>query len=164
MESWKKIVLRAAGFGAGAVLATVLVIAIGYGWMHRPQRWSNTAITAKYTELTAAQVGEEFHITIQYALTNTTKEAYSIPSHISGTLMRRLPDDNSLAKFEDASWDETLIIPPGQGVNEKFIVAYKLADYGLSSKDIPPFQGAPSKEFVDFANKRMREMNGLCIL
>jgi hypothetical protein len=161
IEGWKKLAIQAAGFGAGAVLATALVIAFAYGWMHRPQQWSNTAITAKYTELTAARVGEEFHITIQYALTNNTKEAYSVPSQIAGTLMRRLPDDNSLAKFEDANWDATLTIPPAQSVNEKFIVIYKLADYGMTSKDIPDDNGPPSQEFVTFAGKRMKDMNGL---
>ena len=83
MSESKKLFVKAGGVGAGVVLAVAVVVAIGNGWLHRPKEWSNTASTAKYTELTTVRIGEGFRITIQSALTNNTKEAYSIPSHSS---------------------------------------------------------------------------------
>lgn len=161
METWKRILLKAAGFGAGSVLAMALLVAIAYMWVNRPKHWSDKAITAKFAELSAQRTGEEFHFEIQYAITNNTNAEYSFPSQYSGNLMRRLSDANSVAKVGEASWDDSVRIPPGQSVTLTFTVPIKLADFNKTSADFPEPSGEhPSQEYVDFVNRRLKEMDG----
>jgi hypothetical protein len=69
----------------------------------------------------------------QYALTNHTNLQYSLPVAGLGSLMRRIPENKALDRFDDSSWDNSLIIPPGQTFNVKFNVIYKLSDYNIGS-------------------------------
>src|SRR5579859_3795853 len=125
MENWKRILLRSAGFGAGFALIAAVVVGGVVWWQSRPPKqtpWSDSAITAKYTLITLHNEGEELHLSFEYSLTNHTNAPYSLPGILSGTLMRRIPKEASLDKFDSGSWDDTLVIPPGQNFNVKFNV------------------------------------------
>jgi hypothetical protein len=166
VEGWKKIFIRAAGFGAGAVLALVICAGSLYWWSQRPKPWTDTGISAKYTQITLQQEGEEFSLVFEYALTNHTKIPYSLPSTYSGALMRRMPVDKTFDKLGDAYWDDTLIIPPGQSFNMKFKVKYKLSEFGTTSAKLNTY--TPNEDHKEtapiamneFTNRRLTEIDG----
>jgi hypothetical protein len=155
MENWKRILLKAAGFGAGAVVALVVCALALFWWSQRPKPWTDSAISAKYTQITLEQEGEELHLVFEYALTNHTKNPYTLPSTYSGALMRRIPSDKSFDKIDGSSWDDTLIIPPGQSFNMKFKVVYKLSEYGTTSEKLNTY--APSEDHKAFAPEALNE-------
>jgi hypothetical protein len=165
-ESWKKLFIRTAGFGAGTIVALIVCTSTFYWWSHRPKPWTDSVISAKYTQITLEQEGEELCLVFEYALTNHTKNPYTLPSAYSGALMRRIPIENSLDKLDDSSWDDTLIIPPGQRFNMKFKVVYKLNEYGTTSEKLNTY--APNEDHKavapdslnDFTNRRLSEIDG----
>lgn len=170
MEPWKKIVLWGVSIGAGIAFALALVIGGVIWWSKRPPKppvWSETAITAKNTTLTLRNWQNEIHVDFQYALTNHTNNPYSLPPVESGSLMRRMPEDKSLDKFDNATWDSSLVIPPNQTFNVKFAVVYKLSDYDTTSDELEKYGPGEdrSKEVPEalakFMNKRMSEIDGL---
>ena len=167
VEGWKKLFIRAAGFGAGAVATLVVCTLALYWWSQRPKPWTDSAISAKYAQITLQQEGEEFRLSFEYALTNRTKNPYTLPSNSFGALMRRLPADKSFDKLDDSSWDDTLVIPPGQSFNMKFKVPYKLSEYGTTSAKLNAYTpNEDHKAFApealnEFTNRRLSEIDGL---
>lgn len=143
------IFLRAAGFGAGfAVVSIVLVISL-YWWNTPPKVWSSTNITAKPGYPVFQRRGEEMHLSLVYALTNNTNGEYVVPSAGSGVLMRKMSETSSMDPIEHVTWG-TPTIPPHQSVDVTFDISYELSDYGTSAAEIekePPstpalFKGA----------------------
>jgi hypothetical protein len=167
MENWKRILLKAAGAGAGAALALVVCVAVLNWVSNRPKQWSDVQITAKISQQTIQMSGEEVHLSLRYALTNHSKEPYSLPSSPEGVLTRRDPEDKSLVKCEDASWDSSLTIPPGQTFNEVFTLVYKLSDYDTTSAELSAYgpeekdRDRMSKAYLRFIDRRFDEMDGL---
>lgn len=170
MNSWKRIALWGASIGAGTVVAGVLVMAALYWWSSRPPKppvWSDSAVTAKFTTITIQNWQDQFHVSFQYALTNDTNTQYSLPIASSGALMRRIPENKALDKYDESSWDSSLVIPPGQTVNVKFDVTYKLSDYGTTSAELEKYEpdedkkATASKSLVRFINRRLSEADGL---
>jgi len=79
METWKKVVFRAAGFGAGVAIVAVIVMGLSAWWMNRPKKakpWNANAITAMYSHL--ATEGEKNHIEFFYILQNNTDSDYRV--------------------------------------------------------------------------------------
>lgn len=167
VEGRKRVFIRAAGFGAGVVLALVVCAGTLYWWSQRPKPWSDTAITGKYADIRLYQQGEEIHLSFEYSLTNHTKTSYSLPTTSSGALMRRIPKENSFDKFESGSWDDSLAIPPGQSFDMKFNVAYMLSEYGTTSAELSTYapgedrKAAAPEALNKFMNRRLSEVDGL---
>jgi hypothetical protein len=171
MAPWKKLLLRSAGFGAGFAISVAVIGGLLLWWSNRPKQWSSTAITAKQTEIGIQQDGEELHFRFRYALTNKTSMDYALPSPISGALMRRLPEDSSIQKIEDAKWDESTRIPPDQTVNVYFEVAYKFSDFDTSAAKLYGdkwVEGATgldaSPSLTEFVKRRLASINGMVFL
>jgi hypothetical protein len=169
MNNWKRVALWGASIGAGTVLAASLVLGIAYWWSNRPPKpavWSDSAITAKFTTITLQNLHDEIRVSYQYALTNHTQFPYSLPGAGLGSLMRRIPENKALDRFDDGAWDSGLVIPPGQTFNVKFNVTYKLSDYNTTPADLEKYAPGedakgPSRAFVNFMNKRLAEADGL---
>src|SRR5437879_5461140 len=106
MERLRSILIRAAGFGAGTILALTAVCAVGYWWLQRPKAWTDNAIIAKFNELHVQEVGEQINFTFHYTLYNTTKYEYPLPAPGIGALMRQMPEKNGFDRITDSSWDE----------------------------------------------------------
>jgi hypothetical protein len=165
MENWKRILLKAVGVGIGiGVCVTVCALTL-YWWSQRPKPWTDSAISAKDAHLVVQMSGEEVHLEVSYAVTNHTKDSYTLPAPLSGTLLRRNPEDKSLVKLDDATWDDTLIIPPGQTFNEKFTITYKLEDYSTSAAELNQYgpdedKDMMSKAYRAFVDRRMNEIDG----
>jgi hypothetical protein len=166
MEGWKKVLVHAAGVGAGAVIALVTICGIGYWWMERPKPWTDKAISAKFNELDFQQVGEQVNFTFQYELQNNTSHEYVVPAPGVGALMRQMPEKGSYDRIDDSSWNNDLIIPPKQRLNIKFVVPCKFADYNTSFKELgdSSVEATSSadvpKKLLEFVDHRLKEMDG----
>ncbi len=163
----KRIFFRAAGFGAGfAVVSVVLIISL-YWWNTRPRAWSSTEITAKPGYPGFQRRGEEMHVSLAYALTNNTNVEYVVPSMGSGVLMRKVQETSSMSPIEHATWG-TPTIPPHQSVDVTFDISFELSDYGTSAADIdkePPTPDGIPKAELEFIQRRFKEMkDGLAFL
>lgn len=164
---WQKILLAAAGFGAG--FAVVLAISFSVaGWLaHRPKPWTSTAITAKPTHLVVETSGEELHFRFRYALTNHTRSDYIVAGPENAALMKRIPEDSSLQRLDGAVWDDTIRIPAGQSVNVVFDVPIRLADYNTSAEELNSADANSNQmpaKYSQFVDSRLKEMNGLVLI
>jgi hypothetical protein len=81
--------------------------------------------------------------------------------------MRRIPKEKSFDKFDSGSWDDTLVIPPGQSFNEKFNVVYKLGEYGTTLAKLNTYEPGEdqskdaSVNLSKFMKNRLDEIDGL---
>lgn len=156
MTTGKAIVLKAAGFGAGVVLAVSLDLGTFAWWSKRPvepRPMSNRAITASFSEITIQTRGEVFYFNAVYGLHNNTDLDYSLPSN--GSFMIVDAHNKGLDTVDGVKWNSDVVIPPGQTVNMKFEIPYKLSDYDLTGAKV-----ISDKSEIDFAAKRMKEMDG----
>jgi hypothetical protein len=95
---WKRMFLKAAGFGAGFA---ILLILIGGGllWYSNrpkpPKAWDAHAIVAEYDYVTTQ--GDANNIAVYYTLQNNTDFDYEIPSADQIQLAAKLGRENSLS-------------------------------------------------------------------
>jgi hypothetical protein len=143
MDGWKKIFVRAAGAGAGTVVALTIVCSIGFWWIQRPKPWSDRAISASFNEIDFQEVGDQLNLTFQYTFHNLTNDDYALPPSGSGAMMRQIPEKGGLDKIVDATWDNNLVIPPKQSLNVKFLVPYRFSDYNTSAKELSQSEPTP---------------------
>jgi len=71
--------LKAAGFGAGAVLTLSIVVASWIWYTSRPRPWNKNALKAKFSGFTYQAKQEAFVIDFEYVLENTTNKDYTFP-------------------------------------------------------------------------------------
>jgi hypothetical protein len=80
-SGWRRLFIKAAGFGAGFALMLALVMGVGLWWSERPKPpkpWNSKAITAEYDY--ARVTGEKNHINFGYVFQNNTDEDFRIDS------------------------------------------------------------------------------------
>ena len=155
MESWRKIILKAAGFGAGFAVAASILLGVAMWWSDRPvapKAMSSQALVGSYSGMEAQIRGDAMHLTVTYGLHNMTDKDYSLPT--IGALMSVNPENRGLDTLEGVTWDSTSVIPPGQTVNLKFDIPYTLSDYNKTAADMN------GKAMVDFIEKRLKEIDG----
>lgn len=148
--------LRAAGFGAGAVLTAAFILGILAWWSGRPAKpkpLNAHAITATFSGMEIRVRDDAFYLTVIYGLHNNTDQDYRLPP--TGMFMIVDPENKGLNMVDGAKWDSSGMIPPGQTVNVKFDIPYQLSEYNRSTADLVPFD----KE-TEFANNRTKETNG----
>jgi hypothetical protein len=155
---WKKAFVKAAGFGVGVTLALAMVAGVLLWYTSRPTPWTSGVITAKYSVLEASRVGDDVHVMFRYALTNNSRNDYSVPSPPSAELMRKASDGTGYVPLH-ASW-ESQTIPPGRAINVDFTVSYALADYNTTATEIDK----TDKALVDFLERRLAEYDGLLLI
>jgi hypothetical protein len=79
MENWKKVLLRAAGFGGGFAVIGAIILGVAVWWSGRPVKpkpWNKTAITASYEAIVVT--GKDNTVDVLYTLRNNTDEDYKI--------------------------------------------------------------------------------------
>jgi hypothetical protein len=114
MENWKKILLRAAGFGVGFAIIAVLALGV-LMWQgnraQKPKPWDPKAITATYDYVGVE--GERNAALFVYILDNSTDMDYHVTDgtniHLAGTLA-----DTKALSFEGPDWlkiDYPIYIP-----------------------------------------------------
>jgi hypothetical protein len=112
--SWKRLFIRAAGFGAG--FALILCLTVG-GWLwyssrpEQPTPWDHKSITAEYDH---PQIyGEKNHIMFGYILINHTAEDVRIESDAEVTYMLKAIGQNAISTMPKSAFkiDYPVIIP-----------------------------------------------------
>ncbi len=158
---WKRTVLRTVGFGAGLAAGLILFSASVYWLTQRPRSWTTSVITAGQPVL-SMETGEIITFHVRYPLTNHTKVNYTLPEPPDGTLFFKSSDDGSLLKVDDATWDGSLTIPPGQTVDARFDYKIKLSDYNTSLDKLASNTNSDdiSPELTKFLDRRLQEIAG----
>ena len=93
IEGWKKLAIRAAGFGAGFALISALLIGATLWWSSRPVKpkpWNTKAITAEFSDIFAE--GEKNTLVFVFTLQNNTEKDIQIADDTSihlGALLQR---------------------------------------------------------------------------
>src|SRR5215472_16532099 len=135
MPTWKSILLKAAGFGAGSVVALSIVVASWLWYTSRPRPWNKDAMKAKFSGLGFQARHEAFVMEFEYSVENTTNKDYTFPSDIS--VFRRQQHDAGYASYFDAEVVGNVFIPAKHTMNIKIRVPYKYEDLNTTfEKDV----------------------------
>jgi hypothetical protein len=73
METWKKILLRATGFGVGLAITAAVIVGLFAWWSGRPKKpqpWNKSAITASFDDVESE--GEQNTLIVVYTFQNNT--------------------------------------------------------------------------------------------
>ncbi|MGB8477909.1 MAG: hypothetical protein WCE63_03590 [Acidobacteriaceae bacterium] len=98
MENWKKLLLRAAGFGAGFAVIAGVILGGALWWSSRPPRpkpWDEKAITASYEGLDTEDAANTLRFV--YTLQNNTNTDYRIENDSSVHLAAFLERSQALS-------------------------------------------------------------------
>lgn len=156
MESWKKLFLKATGFGCGFALVSAIVLGICVWWSSRPSKpkpFDTHAITGTNAGMSFQRRSDAFHFELVYSLHNNTDRDYTLPSN--GAVMLINSENGGLGKRADSTWDTSLVIPPGKTVNVTFDVPYHFSDYNYEQADFS------DEKDVEFAKRRASENKGM---
>jgi hypothetical protein len=103
MPTWKRMLLKAGGFGAGTVFALTIVTALFFWYTSRPPKrrpWNRGAITAEFYRLSTVGEGDPT-LEFEYVLDNNTEQDYELATHSAPKIAAKLEDSNSLTGFAD---------------------------------------------------------------
>jgi hypothetical protein len=156
MENWKRVLLRAAGVGAGFAICAGMILGVAAWWSGRPTKprpMNKQAITATFAGMAIQTRDGLFHFDLTYGLRNNTEKDYQLPA--IGWFMIINSENKGLDTVDGVKWDSNVIIPPGQTVNVKFEIPYRLSEYNIKAEDL-----VPDRKEIEFAQRRMKEMAG----
>ena len=169
--SWKRLFVKATGFGAGFALMLAILAGMGIWYWNRPKPprpFDTKILTAKYSLLTIQRrgVGENatLNCSYQYGITNAGKFDYIFPQPATGQLLARSKETSALTLLSNASWDQGTVIPSKQTINITFNLSYRLADYNTKDEELEDekklrafakrrFDEVPSMVFFDYGNR-----------
>ena len=154
-SAWKKIALRCVSFGAGFAVVVALIAGGLYWQSERPKPWKNRAVTSSIPEVSVYTTEDGVRFRFQYPFKNNTNIDYVVPSPEDAALMRREPDDGSLVKLDNVTWDSSLRIPAGQNVNVAFDITYKFSDYNTTLAELNA-----GDKMTEFWGKRTDNIDG----
>src|SRR3990170_4750016 len=106
MAPWQRILLKAAGFGAGFAALLVATFAI---WLfvkslpEKPRQWNRDAIKATYADLSVT-TGERPVAAFRYTVENTTPHDYYLPTDAKSAFLI-LPEGKGMTHEEQLTWD-----------------------------------------------------------
>jgi hypothetical protein len=127
MTPWQRILLRSAGAGAGAILATGLLLSAAVWYSGRPKHpapWNANAIRATYDGVRTGPTlddkgGTKQELWFYYVVTNTTDLDYKFDQADQLTLMGKLETERSLLNADYLTIDRPVFIPSKQSVRLK---------------------------------------------
>jgi hypothetical protein len=159
MNPWRKVFLRAAGFGVGIVAA--VAIAIG-AWIYiaslpqTPGPWDREKIKADFADL-EVNTGNKLIAIFRYTVENTTRHDYHLPDDPKSAFVV-LSEGKGLSQESEITWDRGAYLPPGQKISVSFRLAY---DYN----DSYPKQDRDNLDKLGkFMKRRLKETDGFVIL
>jgi hypothetical protein len=100
MPTWKKLLLRSAGFGAGFAVVVCAVIGVAVWYSERPKRpepWNKQAITAEYDFVVPE--GEKNELVFHYILQNNTDSDYRVASDTGIDITGKLKREKGFSQF-----------------------------------------------------------------
>jgi hypothetical protein len=155
MPSWKKILLRSAGFGAGFALTLCIVVGV-WAWYNArpkpPKPWNTKTIQAEY--LGTSDEENTSGVGFRYALKNNGKEDYRISDSDSVQLSINVGNDSELLPFVRlVSIDTPIFVPAGH----KTVVFLKMKTGTKFQQQLPEHPTDDEKEryrkaVLDFLN------------
>jgi hypothetical protein len=102
MENWKKIIIRAVGFGAGFAVAAGILVGVAVWWSSRPVKpkpRNMKAITATFDTLDTEGDANTFEFI--YTLENNTDDDYRVSDESEIHLAGVLKDEHSFTFNND---------------------------------------------------------------
>ena len=170
MPTWKRIFLKAVGFGAGAVLAAAICLGLFVWYKSRPVKpkpWDQSAITAKFYQVSTTDEGAS-KLEFQYVLQNNTDKDYELQTYSAAKIAGKLQDTGSLTGF--ATQEEfSLKLPIFVPAHQKTRINITLPNYGFSS---PVHLTSASSDderrqhnaaVVAYVTKRMSNLDGFVL-
>jgi hypothetical protein len=128
MEGWKRVFVRAAGFGTGVAVIIALCGAGLYWWSQRPpkpKQWNEKAITAIYEGLDTGD--DKRTLLFAYTLINQTDNDFSLSGgstvHL-GASLKQYQNSLSLDDGKLLSVDYPIYIPARRAVRFQLHLAY----------------------------------------
>jgi hypothetical protein len=121
MATWKQILLKAAGFGAGFALFVCLILWLWSWYSSRPKPpkpWDTRKITAEYDVASTEKAeNKDKTFAIYYTLQNNTDYDYEIKDKDSAILAAQLKREKSVSMNWDQKWlhYETPVFVPAHG-------------------------------------------------
>jgi hypothetical protein len=166
METWRKIFLRAAGFGAGAIVTAAVVMGAFIWWSKRPEKpkpWNSSAITASFEEIHTE--GETKTMVFVYTLQNNTDVDYQVQDdssiHLGATLQRSKAF--SFDKSEFLKTDYPIYVPAKSRVRFKLHVhyPYPIGEDLAASDDV---RHDWETKICKFANDQLSNLSGFVLM
>jgi hypothetical protein len=146
MQPWKKILLRAAGFGGGFAIVAAVIIGTAVWWSGRPVKpkpWNTRAISATYDGLSVSNGT----LSVWYALANNTDDDFRISSdegvHLGAELKE--PKVLSFTDKEHTTIDYPIYVPARRSVRFAFNVVFLKPEVGA--------EGITEDEKLDYQTK-----------
>jgi hypothetical protein len=134
MPIWKRIILRAAGFGAGAALTAAMCLGLFVWHKSRPAKpkpWNRGAITAEFYRVSTSSEGDS-KLNFEYVLENKTDRDYELQSYATPKIAGKLQDTGSFVGFDNQN-ELLLKLPIFVPAHQKTRISLTLPSYGFSS-------------------------------
>jgi|SRR5882724_547992 len=170
MPLWKRILLKAAGFGAGAVFATAIVIALLFWYTTRPVKpklWNRDAIAAEYYRILTTDQPDS-KLQFEYVLENKTDKDYELQKYSAPKIAAKLEDTNSLTGFADEN-EIVLKLPVFVPAHQKTRITISMPSYGFSPSTHLTGSSTPEEshrhhaEVAAHVTKQMSNLNGFVL-
>jgi hypothetical protein len=156
--NWKRLFIKAVGFGAGVALMLAVLAGVGIWYMKRaeqPRQWNSKAITATFSKLEFGNVGKQDAAGIfSYVLENNTDYDYRLPDNV--IRMRHSMTSNSLEKI-DMLVEDKIFIPPHQRVAITFVQQFNSKD------ELKPADLNDEKKLAEFASRQVKDVDRLVL-
>lgn len=168
MPTWKRIFLKAAGFGAGTAVAVAVVLGVFLWYSSRPAKpkpWNREAITAEFDRVTTVS---DSRLEFQYVLDNKTDKDYELQSYSRPKIAARLESTNSLTGFADEN-EFVLGLPIFVPARQKARISLTMPSYGfrpvtrLTDSSSTEEQHKYRAEVLAHVTSKMPELNGFVL-
>lgn len=163
MSDWKRLFVRAAGFGVGTVIALALIIGAFAWYRNRPKPWTERALSATFTTMSFKTQASEtsYLIEFYYDIQNNTDSTYRLNPD-SLVLMARsstggLTKEWGNYQTSDATLTGPAFIPAHSKVGVTLRTTYQYpTEFTADDKD-------DAKKVLKSVNRRLAELTGIVI-
>jgi len=160
MQTWKIVLLRSVGFGAGFAVALCAIAGTWFWYEARPKPpkpWNKAAITAEYDYVRPD--GEKNNLTFHYILQNNTDTDFRIDSDSAIEITGKLKQEKGLSAFANryVTTDYPVFVP---AKNRVWLALHIPYPYPMKEKDNPSLE--ERKQFtIEVAKYVADEMGNL---
>lgn len=129
MENWKKILLKAAGFGGGFAVVGAIILGCVVWWADRPAKpkdWDKKALTSKFESMDVSNQKDVLVVTVIYSIENTTDSDYTLTN--SATFMAKDKTTGDVGVDQRFIRPVDLFIPAHHKVKYDLLRFYKKPD------------------------------------
>jgi hypothetical protein len=166
MENWKRLAIRAAGFGAGFAVFASIILGAALWWSSRPPKqkpWNDTAVVASYESVDTEGDANTFRFT--YTLENKTDTDYRVENdsrvHLAAFLKRS--QSLSFSNSENLHADYPIYIPAKSRVRFQVHLGYPYPikpDYSASDDEQHDF----NTKVAQYVTKELGNVDGFTLL